>query len=89
MSSDLFLSYLQSALTVVLIVSSAPLLVAIVVGLGIGLLQALTQIQDQALPQAFKLIGIMLVMILAGPLLAQPIVQLASQVFEHFPEWVR
>lgn len=89
MSSDIYLSYLQRALTTVLIVSAAPLLVAIIVGLGIGLLQALTQVQDQALPQAFKLIGILLIMILAGPLLAQPVLHLANQVFEHFPEWVR
>ena len=89
MSSDIFLSYLQDALTTVLMVSAAPLLVAIVVGFSIGLLQALTQIQDQALPQAIKLIGIMVVLILAGPLLAHPVVNLAAQIFEHFPEWTR
>lgn len=88
MSSNIFLSYLQNALTTVLIVSAAPLLLAIFVGLGIGLLQALTQVQDQALPQAFKLIGILLIMIFGGSLLAQPVLHLATQVFEHFPEWV-
>ncbi|RML30521.1 hypothetical protein ALQ97_03068 [Pseudomonas savastanoi pv. glycinea] len=41
---------MNKALMTVLLLSAPALVVAIVVGLSVGLLQALTQIQDQTLP---------------------------------------
>ncbi|CAD5261695.1 MULTISPECIES: EscS/YscS/HrcS family type III secretion system export apparatus protein [Halomonadaceae] len=89
MNDDIFLSLMQNALWTALLVSAPALLVAIMVGFGVGLLQALTQIQDQTLPQAVKLVAVLLVLIIAGPLLAGPVVNITDQVLNNFPAWSR
>jgi type III secretion protein S len=89
MTQDAFLAQMNSALMTVLIVSAPALIAAIVVGVGVGLLQALTQIQDPTLPQAVKLVVVLLVIILAGPLLAFQISTLAQHLLEQFPALTR
>lgn len=84
-----FLSVVQDALLTVLLLSAPALGVAIFVGLGVGLLQALTQIQDQTLPQAVKLVAVLLVLIVIGPLLGGQVVNLASDMLDRFPTWTR
>ncbi|MCE8020371.1 flagellar biosynthetic protein FliQ [Halomonas sp. MCCC 1A11036] len=89
MTGDIFLSLMSNALWTVLLLSAPALLAAIVIGFGIGLLQALTQIQDQSLPQAVKVIVIMLVLIVGGPLLVGQLVNLTDQVLDNFAVWSR
>ncbi|QEM82581.1 MULTISPECIES: EscS/YscS/HrcS family type III secretion system export apparatus protein [Halomonas] len=89
MSEDIFLTIMSDALWTVLLLSAPALLTAIVLGFGIGLLQALTQIQDQSLPQSVKVIVIMLVLIIGGPLLVGQLVNLADQVLDNFATWSR
>lgn len=89
MGQDIFLSLMKQALVTVLLLSAPALGVAILLGLGVGLLQALTQIQDQTLPQAVKLVAILLVIIFLGPLLAGQVVSLANHVLDNFAAWTR
>ncbi|MDN3556909.1 EscS/YscS/HrcS family type III secretion system export apparatus protein [Halomonas maura] len=89
MTDDIFLTVMNNALRTVLLLSAPALLAAIVIGFGIGLLQALTQIQDQSLPQSIKVIVVFLVLIVAGPLLAGQLVNLTDQVLDNFAIWSR
>ncbi|AVU77329.1 Type III secretion system export apparatus subunit SctS [Pseudomonas sp. E141] len=89
MGQDVFLSLMNQALMTVLLLSAPALAVAIIVGLGVGLLQALTQIQDQTLPQAVKLVAVLLTIVFVGPLLASQVVELGNQVLDNFPLWTR
>ena len=89
MGQDVFLSLMKQALMTVLLLSAPALAVAILIGLGVGLLQALTQIQDQTLPQAVKLVAVLLVLVLVGPLLATQVAGLASHVLDNFAVWTR
>lgn len=89
MGQDVFLSLMNQALMTVLLLSAPALAVAIIVGLGVGLLQALTQIQDQTLPQAVKLVAVLLAIVFVGPLLASQVVELGNQVLDNFPLWTR
>lgn len=89
MTDDIFLTLMNNALWTVLLLSAPALLAAIVIGFGIGLLQALTQIQDQSLPQSIKVIVVFLVLIVAGPLLAGQLVNLTDQVLDNFAAWSR
>jgi type III secretion protein S len=89
MGQDIFLTVMKDALMTVLLLSAPALLVAIVVGFGVGLVQALTQIQDQTLPQAIKLVAVMLVLLVLGPLLGMKVVDLAGQMLDNFPAWTR
>ena len=89
MGQDVFLSLMNKALMTVLLLSAPALGIAIVVGLGVGLLQALTQIQDQTLPQVVKLVAVLLVIVFVGPLLASQVSELGSEVLDNFPLWTR
>ena len=89
MGQDVFLSLMNQALMTVLLLSAPALIAAILVGLGVGLLQALTQIQDQTLPQAVKLVAVLLVLIVTGPLLGGEVADLAGQMLDRFPAWTR
>jgi type III secretion protein S len=85
MPQEAFLAQMNAALMTVLIASSPALAAAIFVGVGVGLLQALTQIQDPTLPQAVKLVVVLFVTILLGPLLAVQVATLAQRLLEQFP----
>lgn len=89
MGQEVFLNEMNRALVTVLIVSAPALAVAIVIGVSVGLIQALTQIQDQTLPQAVKLVAVMLVLIFVGPLLAAQVGNLASQSLDSFASLTR
>ncbi|WP_312600533.1 EscS/YscS/HrcS family type III secretion system export apparatus protein [Pseudomonas luteola] len=89
MGQDLFLSLMKESLLTVLLLSAPALIVAIVIGFGVGLMQALAQIQDQTLPQAVKLVAVLLVLILVGPLLAGQVGQLAERMLDNFAAWTR
>jgi len=89
MTQETFLSHMNTALMTVLIASSPALAAAILVGVGVGLLQALTQIQDPTLPQAVKLVVVLVITILLGPLLAIQIATISQRLFEQFPALTR
>lgn len=89
MGQTAFLAQMQSALLTVLLASAPILGIAIVIGIGVGLIQALTQIQDQTLPQAVKLVAVMLALIVLGPILALQVANLATHVLDTFPAMTR
>lgn len=89
MDKALIVSLLNKALMIVLMLSAPALIIAIVIGLGVGLLQALTQIQDQTLPQAVKLVAVLCSLIFVAPLLAGQVSGLADQLLTGFPLWTR
>ncbi len=89
MTPDVLINQLHATLGIVLLMSLPPLLGAMAVGLVVGILQAVTQIQDQSLPIAFKLLVVILVMVLAGPLLVAPLVRQSGQLFDSFPAMTR
>ncbi len=83
------ISQLQSMLGIVLVMALPPLLGAMAVGLAVGILQAVTQIQDQSLPIAFKLLVVIVILAVAGPLLVVPLVRESSELFDEFPAMTR
>lgn len=78
------LAELQSLLGIVLYMAMPPLLGAMAVGLAVGILQAVTQVQDQSLPMTAKLVLVVVVLVLAGPVLATPLVRQAERLFDSF-----
>ena len=67
MSPNDSIDFARSAILVLLEVITPAMLTALVVGLGIGLLQALTQIQEMTLVFVPKIIAIFLVLLVALP----------------------
>ena len=80
---------LQATLNIVLYMSLPPLIGAMVVGLVVGILQAVTQVQDQSLPVVFKLLIVIAVIALGGPLLIVPLFRQSVQLFDGFPTMTR
>ncbi len=89
MYNDVLLEKVNSALMTVLITSAPVLLGAVVIGILVGLAQALTQIHDQTLPQAVKLIATLLIVMMLGPLFARGIADQASTALDEFPVLTR
>lgn len=80
--------YASTAILLVLLLSMPPILVATVVGVVVSLIQALTQIQEQTLSFAVKLIAVVAVMLAVAPWLGSQIEQYTLQLFEQFPAMV-
>ena len=89
MENEQLIHHLNTVLVLVLYLSAPVLGVAASVGLVVGLLQAVTQVQDQSLPQTFKLIAILLTVAIAGPLLGGPLIRETQQILDQFPVLTR
>jgi flagellar biosynthesis protein FliQ len=70
----------RQAIWVLLEVSAPAMLTALVVGLGIGLLQALTQIQEMTLVFVPKIIAIFLTLLITLPFAGEAMYGLMMQI---------
>ena len=71
----------QRVLTLVLLLSLPAVLTSGVVGLLSGIVQALTQIQDQSVAQALKVIAVLVALALSGKWIAGAVFHMADQLF--------
>ncbi|HBA82843.1 MAG: EscS/YscS/HrcS family type III secretion system export apparatus protein [Verrucomicrobia bacterium GWF2_51_19] len=85
MDQTVILDFTTRALVLVLVLSMPPILVATFVGLIVSLLQALTQIQEQTLGFAIKLICITVILMLTAHWMGGELLRFASYIFERFP----
>jgi len=82
--------YLTSrALMLVLMLSGPPIVVASVVGVAVSLIQALTQIQEQTLSFAIKLIAVVITIFATAGWLGGMIFEYAVVIFDTFPQLVK
>lgn len=71
----------------VLIIISAPLMItALVVGLAVSLVQALTQIQEMTLTFVPKILSMLIVMILVLPFMLQSLQDYTDDIFTRIAE---
>ncbi len=75
---------LAHALTLVLLLSLPPILVASVVGTLFSLLQALTQIQEQTLSFGVKLIAVGVTIFVVAPWLGSELYRYTLSIFTGF-----
>ena len=85
MSQAELLNYAQQCLILVLRLSLVPIIVATVIGILVSLLQALTQIQEQTLGFAVKLIAISLTIMFSASWMGAEILLYTQDIFTHFP----
>jgi len=81
MEFDQAVDVVREALTLMLWVSAPILGAALVIGLVISLLQAVTQIQEQTLTFVPKIVGMGLVAIAVAPWVATKLMDFAQRVF--------
>ena len=77
--------YAQTCLVLVLRLSLIPILVATVIGVIVSLLQALTQIQEQTLGFAVKLIAISVTLLACASWMGAQLLLYTQDIFAHFP----
>ena len=82
---ELVLRAVREGLLLVLVLSAPPLLASLAIGLVAGIVQAATQVHDQALAFVPKLVVVMLVLIATGPLLGAQLVRFTHALFVAFP----
>ena len=85
MSEAQLLDYAQTTLILVLKLSMIPIVVATVIGLLVSLLQALTQIQEQTLGFAVKLIASSVTIMLAAHWMGGELLLFTHDIFTNFP----
>ena len=85
MTEDTIVYYANSGLLIVLLLSMPPIIVATLVGLLVSLIQALTQLQEQTLAFAVKLLAIMITLIFVIPWGGSQLHDYAIQIFNEFP----
>ena len=89
MNEEAVITIGQEALKVIFMLSAPLLLVAMVVGVVVSLLQAVTQINEATLSFIPKIMAIALVLVLAAPWMLSLLSNYASEIFTHFGEFVR
>ncbi|XXF76028.1 flagellar biosynthesis protein FliQ [Myxococcaceae bacterium GXIMD 01537] len=75
----------QEALYLVLIASAPPVIMSLIVGFAISLFQATTQIQEQTLTFAPKVIVVFGVLAMTGPWIGHQLVRFTYHIFDRFP----
>ena len=86
MSPDTALDQLTQAMVLVMWLSMPPIIVASGVGIIISLLQALTQIQEQTLSFAVKLIAVAATIAAMAGVLGSQILIYTLRLFNDFPK---
>jgi len=85
MKESQLVDYAQTCLLMVLRLSLIPILVATVIGIMVSLLQALTQVQEQTLGFAVKLIAISLTLLACASWMGSELLLYTQDIFAHFP----
>lgn len=87
MPDDVFMEALRKMLYLSTVLSLPVLCTALVVGLVIGLLQAITSIQEQTLSFVPKLIAIVVTFVVVGPWMMRLLVQYTGEVIMGLPKY--
>lgn len=77
------------ALVLVLIVSLPPIIMASLVAVAVSVIQAVTQIQDQTISFAFKLISVIITLIFTVRWLGGQLIIFAAGIFDSIPYFVQ
>lgn len=77
------LDIVQYAIWTVLVASSPAVAAAMLVGVGIALVQALTQVQEITLTFVPKIVAILIVVAFSAPFVASQISSFTTVIFQH------
>jgi type III secretion protein S len=86
MSTAQLIDYTGQALTLILFLSLPPIIVAALVGTLVSLFQALTQIQEQTISFAFKLVAVIVTIALTARWLGDELFDYGMSVMQVLPQ---
>lgn len=88
MSHTLVVDLARNAIMLALLISGPMLVVALIIGLTVSVLQAVTQIQEQTLAFVPKLVGVSVVFLVALPWVMQLLVKYTTELFRSLPSLI-
>ena len=88
MGADSVLELSTQALELALRVALPLLLVGLVVGLAVSIFQAVTQIQEQTLSFIPKIVGMAVLVVVAGPWMLGQLITWTQQLYAGIPSMV-
>jgi len=83
------LDYSYQTLVLVAMLTLPAVITAATVGLLVGFLQAITQVNDASIAQAAKLVATIVVLLITVRWMGHELVTFTSQLFKNFPVVVR
>jgi flagellar biosynthetic protein FliQ len=89
MTQELVLSLARDALTTALLLAAPALTLSLMVGVGISILQATTQIQEQTLTFVPKIVAVLLATLFLGRWMLGVLTQFAGQLLGNLGSLVR
>ena len=88
MNQDVVINLVMNAMTLAFKVAMPLLGVALVLGLAVSIVQAVTQIQEQTLSFIPKILGLVAVVAIAGPWMLGTVVDWTTQLWSQIPTFV-
>ena len=88
MTPEMVMGIGRQAIEMTLLMAGPLLLAALAIGLIVSIFQAATQINEQTLSFIPKLMGIFIMLILAGPWMLQMMVDFIRRLFESIPQFI-
>jgi len=89
MTEDVVLSLGRDAIWTTVVLASPLLISALVVGLIVSIVQAVTQINEATLTFIPKMLAIVIVMVILAPWMTQMITTYTTELFTSLPNYVR
>jgi flagellar biosynthesis protein FliQ len=89
MSEDFILTLGQEALKITMMLAAPILIAAMLVGVIVSLLQAVTQINEATLAFVPKIVAIAIVLVVSGPWMLETISHYTTDLITRFPELIR
>ncbi|TVR11583.1 MAG: flagellar biosynthetic protein FliQ [Planctomycetota bacterium] len=87
MGSDVLVTLLQDMLRLSLMLIMPPLMTALIIGLCVGLFQAVTSIQEQTLAFVPKILGVVVALMFAGHFMLRMLVEYSYTLFAALPSY--
>jgi flagellar biosynthesis protein FliQ len=84
-TADILVRLTREGLLLALVLSAPVVLSALLVGLFVSVVQATTQIQEQTLSFAPKLVAVMLALAITGPWIGAQLVRFTTALFDVIP----
>ena len=88
MNQDVVINVAMQAMQLAFKIAMPLLLVGLVIGLVISVFQAVTQIQEQTLTFIPKIVGMGLVLVVAGPWMLSEVVTYTQQLYTSIPTMI-
>jgi flagellar biosynthesis protein FliQ len=85
MTPELIMDIGRQAIEMTLLLAAPLLLAALLIGLIVSVFQAATQINEQTLSFIPKLVGVFMILLLAGPWMLGLMVDYVRRLFESIP----